>query len=223
MFTYPVPYGRHAHGGSGYAVVDLETTGFDAVGEDRIVEIAIVRIDAVGRELGTYETLVNPGRTTGAIGVHRISDDMVARAPTFEQIASSVLAWLEGVVVVAHNAPFEDEFLSAEFARVGIRPPAQPALDTLPMAQSCVPTANHRLGTVCEWAGVRIDGAHTAVGDARATSQMLPRLLAARGAQVRWRHDLPRLGGVMGGGYLPRGISVASAISTHGSRLGVVG
>lgn len=223
MFTYPVPYARHAHGVSGYAVVDLETTGFDAVGVDRIVEIAIVRIDAVGRELGVYETLVNPGRTTGAIGVHQISEAMVARAPTFEQIASSVLAWLEGVVVVAHNACFEDAFLTAEFARVGIRPPAQPALDTLPMAQRCVPTANHRLGTVCEWAGVRIDGAHTAVGDARATSQMLPRLLAARGARIRWRHDLPRLSGMMGGGYLPRSSCVAAASNSPGSTLGVAG
>jgi len=204
MFSYPARFGRHRLAGAGYAVVDLETTGFDAWGADRIVEIAIVRIDAAGRELGVYETLVNPGRSTGAVGVHQISADMAARAPTFEEIASSVLAWLEAVVVVAHNAPFEDAFLSAEFARAGIAAPAIPALDTLPLAQSFVPTPNHRLATVCAWGGVTIDGPHTALGDARATAQVLPRLLASRRSAPRWRHGFSRLGGVMGGGYLPR-------------------
>ncbi|MCB9429628.1 MAG: 3'-5' exonuclease [Actinobacteria bacterium] len=197
MFSYPARFGRHRLAGAGYAVVDLETTGFDAWGADRIVEIAIVRIDAAGRELGVYETLVNPGRSTGAVGVHQISTDMAARAPTFEEIASSVLAWLEAVVVVAHNAPFEDAFLSAEFARAGIAAPAIPALDTLPLAQSFVPTPNHRLATVCAWGGVTIDGPHTALGDARATAQVLPRLLATRRSVPRWRHGFSRLVGVM--------------------------
>jgi DNA polymerase-3 subunit epsilon len=207
----------------GYAVVDLETTGFDAWGGERIVEIAIVRIDATGRELGVYETVVNPGRSTGAVGVHQISSDMAARAPTFRQIATSVLAWLEGVVVVAHNAPFEEAFLSAEFARCGISLPVLPALDTLPLAQSCVPTSNHRLGTVCAWAGVTIDGPHTALGDARATAQVLPLLLAMRGSTVRWRAGLPRLGGVMGNGYLPRAWAGTASGSARGTRLEVAG
>jgi DNA polymerase-3 subunit epsilon len=209
MFNYPTRFGRHKLAASGYAVIDLETTGFDAWGADRIVEIAIVRIDAGGRELGVYETLVNPGRSTGAVGVHQISTAMAARAPTFGQIASSVLAWLEGVVVVAHNAPFEDAFLSAEFARAGIALPTLPALDTLPLAQTRVPTPNHRLATVCAWAGVTIDGPHTALGDARATAQVLPRLLAMRRTVPRWRHGFSRLGGAMGGGYLPRRVSTA--------------
>ena len=215
MFSYPARFGRHRLAGAGYAVVDLETTGFDAWGADRIVEIAIVRIDAGGRELGVYETLVNPGRSTGAVGVHQISTAMAARAPTFGQIASSVLAWLEGVVVVAHNAPFEDAFLSAEFARAGIALPTLPALDTLPLAQTRVPTPNHRLATVCAWAGVTIDGPHTALGDARATAQVLPRLLGTRRAVPRWRHGFSRLGGAMGGGYLPRRVSTAPAAALN--------
>ena len=215
MFSYPAWFGRHKLAASGYAVIDLETTGFDSWGVDRIVELAIVRVDPAGRELGVYETLVNPGRSTGAVGVHQISTAMAARAPTFGQIASSVLAWLEGVVVVAHNAPFEDAFLSAEFARAGIALPTLPALDTLPLAQTRVPTPNHRLATVCAWAGVTIDGPHTALGDARATAQVLPRLLGTRRAVPRWRHGFSRLGGAMGGGYLPRRVSTAPAAALN--------
>ncbi|MEZ5184430.1 MAG: 3'-5' exonuclease [Candidatus Nanopelagicales bacterium] len=204
MFTYPVPNGRHTHEDAGYAVIDLETTGFNARGQDRIVEIAIVRVDAAGRELGTYETLVDPGRSTGPESVHRITDAMVSGAPRFAEIAGSLLAWLEGVVIVAHNAQFEDAFLSAEFERAGLRVPELPALDTLPLAQARVPTRDHRLATVCAWAGVRIDGAHTALGDARATAQMLPPLLRASPKRRTWNTALRGLGGAMGGRYLPR-------------------
>lgn len=203
MFTYPQRTAGLQHGLQGYAVVDLETTGFDALDADRIVEVAIVRIDAAGRELGTFSTLIHPGCDMRARGIHHIDDAMVSDAPTFAEIASSVLAWLEGVVVVAHNAPFEDAFLTAEFTRAGWLTPSLPAVDTLALAQSCVPTPDHKLGTVCAWAGLAIHGPHTALGDARATAQMLPHLLR-RAGPLRWREPLPRLGGRLTGRYRPR-------------------
>lgn len=216
MFNYPVPRGRHTLTQAGYAVIDLETTGFDAKGRDRIVEIAIVRIDASGRELGTFETLVDPGRSPGPSAVHGITPDMLARAPTFEQIAGSVLVWLRGVVVVAHNAQFEDAFLTAEFARAGLPLPSLPALDTLRVAQARLPTRNHKLATVCQWAGVEIEGAHTALGDASATARMLPKLMALERVRPRWSDGFPDVRARMGAGYLPR---------QHASRttLGVAG
>jgi DNA polymerase-3 subunit epsilon len=204
MFIYPTGDGRYQHTHQGFAVIDLETTGFDAVGSDRIVEVAVVRTDSEGRELGVYETLVNPGRPLAASPVHHITDVMVADAPTFPEITDSLLAWLRGVVVVAHNAGFEDAFLTAAFRRAGVRMPALPALDTLPLAQSFVPTRNHRLATVCSWAGIRIEGAHTAAGDARATAQMLPHLLAEMPRSPRWRSQMPEIRESIGGRYLPR-------------------
>ncbi|HQR80174.1 MAG TPA: 3'-5' exonuclease, partial [Actinomycetota bacterium] len=126
MFIYPAPRGRYQHTNQGYAVIDLETTGFDATGRDRIVEIAIVRVDPSGRELGVFETLIDPQRPVGAGAVHGIDDAMVRGAPPFPEIAASILAWLQGVVVVAHNAPFEDAFLSAEYSRAGWSLPPLP-------------------------------------------------------------------------------------------------
>ncbi len=204
MFTYSGPHGRHHHADQGFAVVDLETTGFDARGRDRIVEIAVVRIDATGHELGRFETLIDPQRPVTASAVHQIDEAMVREAPVFAEIAPAILAWLQGTVVVAHNAPFEDAFLSAEFVRAGWTLPRIPAVDTLPLAQSCVPTVNHKLPTVCEWAGVTIHGPHTAMGDAEATAQMLPGLLARSGEVLAWRDPLPELGGGLTGRYRPR-------------------
>lgn len=203
MFSYPEPYG-YTHGTHGYAVIDLETTGFDARDRDRIVEVGIVRIDADGNELGTFSTLIDPGRCVGAAGVHHIDDAMVRDAAPFTEIAPAILAWLEGTVVVAHNAEFEDAFLSAEFARAGFRVPRVPAVDTLPLAQAYVPTSNHKLSTVCDWAGITIRNPHTALGDARATAQLLPVLLAHRRRPLRWGTPLTRLGGSLSGRYRPR-------------------
>lgn len=208
MFTFPTRSGTYRHGHQGYAVIDLETTGFDAAGRDRIVEIGIVRIDAFGRELGVFETLVNPMCPMRATGVHGIDAAMVDAAPTFAEVAASMLAWLDGVVVVAHNARFEAAFLSAELRRAGLAVPSLPGLDTLPLAQTSLPLPNHRLATVCGWAGVEITAAHTALGDALATAQMVPALLRTVGDQ-RWRAPMPRLGYSVSGGYLPRDHRVA--------------
>ncbi len=204
MFIYPVPRGGHALSSAGYAVIDLETTGFQAAGPDRIVEIGIVRIDASGRHLGAFETLIDPGRSPGPSTVHGITKDMLRQAPTFAEVAGSVLAWLSGVVVVAHNAAFEDAFLSAEFSRAGRRVPSVPALDTLRVAQRCVPTPDHKLASVCRWAGVEVVGAHTALGDALATAQMLPKLMQRAGPAPGWRAGFPLVPTQMGQRYLPR-------------------
>lgn len=206
MFNYP-DGGPYRHTSAGFAVIDLETTGLDPFGHDAIVEVAIVRTDVWGRELGTYETLVNPGRTdVGPTAVHGITADMLLAAPTFPEIASSVLAWLEGVVVVAHNAEFERDFLDQAFRSAGRRVSGLPAIDTLELAQASLELPDHRLATVCEWAGVEITNAHTAAGDARATAQMLPRLLARAGPGFGWSTPMPKFDSAVGGRYRPRHI-----------------
>jgi DNA polymerase-3 subunit epsilon len=204
MFQYPSVAG-HTHGRAGFAVVDVETSGLDPRSGARILEIAVVRIDPGGRELGLFETLVNPGTVeTGAHDVHGITAGMLVDAPPFAQVAPSLLAWLDGVVVVAHNAAFEDAFLTAEFAAAGLSVPDLPALDTLRLAQDLLDLPNHRLSTVCEWAGVRIRDPHTAAGDARATAALLPHLLR-RSQVVAWAAPMPGLNGRLVPGYLPRG------------------
>lgn len=203
MFSNPIPGGQYAHASQGFAVVDLETTGLDPA-HDRIVEIAIVRIDATGRELGVYETLVDPGTEIGGTSVHGITREQLARAPSFGGIAPAVLAWFEGVVVSAHNATFEEAFLQAEFARLGWPPPHMPALDTLWLSRTTLPLTNHRLGTLCDWYGVELIDAHTATGDARATAQVLGQMLPTLTHPLRWDVPLPRYGCSVSGGYLPR-------------------
>ena len=177
MFTYPNKPARYEHGIQGYAVVDLETTGFDAFGADRIVEIAIVRVDAHGRELGSFSTLIHPGCEMRAGAIHHIDDTMVADAPRFAEIAPSVLAWLEGVVVVAHNAAFDMRFLQLKEESTGICF-RQPVLDTLLLSAVIHPNQeSHKLEAICERLGINVIGRHTALGDAIVTGEVFLKMI----------------------------------------------
>ena len=74
-----------------YSVIDIETTGGKSA-SNRITEIAIVKTD--GKKIyDTYSTLVNPHRKIDKFVVQLtgITDDMVAPAPSFEDIAEQIV------------------------------------------------------------------------------------------------------------------------------------
>jgi DNA polymerase III epsilon subunit-like protein len=169
-----------------FAVVAVETTGLSPARGDRIVEIAIVRVDARGRIDDEYATLVNPGRDVGPVVVHGISNTEVLDAPAFADIAGELLARMDGAVVVAHNAAFEERFLAAEFARMGLNLPLNPALCSLWLSRRTVQAPNHRLTTLARAAGLPVADAHTALADARTVAGLLPQMLTALGTPPRY-------------------------------------
>lgn len=161
-----------------FAVIDVETTGFSPHTGDRIIEIAIARVDRHGRVEDEFATLIDPdGRDTGAVFVHGISNDAVRGAPRFADIAADIVARMDGCVLVAHNASFEERFLDAEFARAGLSTGPMPALCTLWLAQETMPTPNHKLATLARHVGISMPDAHAALGDVRAVVALLPHLL----------------------------------------------
>jgi DNA polymerase III epsilon subunit family exonuclease len=186
LFHFPQP------GGSGQplaelplAVVDVETTGFNP-GADRVVEVAIVRMSPSGVVEEQFVSLVDPGRDVGPTWVHQITDDMVAGAPTFGDIAGDVLELLDGAVAVAHNASFDGGFLGFELAHAGIRSPSVPAACTMQLARwSRLDVPNFKLATCCEALGLTNSGAHSALGDALVTAQLASRLMA-NDLDLRW-------------------------------------
>ena len=185
MFTYPGT-ARDAHEHSGpYAVIDVETTGLSPSRGDRVIEIAVARVDEHGKVEDEFATLVNPeGRDTGPVFIHGISNADVGKAPTFADIAPALLARLDGAVVVAHNAPFEERFLATEFARAGHRNLRMPALCTLWLGRKTFQTPNHKLGTIARDAGVPLVDKHAALGDVRAVSRLLPLMLSRHGSPL---------------------------------------
>src|SRR6185503_15442680 len=103
------------------AIVDLETTGSDP-SADRITEIAVLEVE--GFEISSHwSTLVNPGGSIPGViqALTGITNEMVAAAPRFAELAAELHARLQGRVFVAHNARFDYGFLRREFDRAGIR------------------------------------------------------------------------------------------------------
>lgn len=165
-----------------FAVIDVETTGLSPRRGDRIIEVAVARVDRSGRILDEFSTLINPdGQDTGPVFVHGISNDAVRDAPRFIDVVDELLVRLDGAVVVAHNAVFEEQFLASELWRAGVAMPVVPALCTLWLAQQTLKTPNHKLGTLARYAGLPTVDAHAALGDVRTVAALLPTMLSVRG------------------------------------------
>lgn len=160
-----------------YAVIDLETTGLDKT-KNRIIEIAIRRIDSKGALIDEISTLINPEvHDVGPTFIHHIKPEHVVDAPKFSEFAPEILNRLSGSIVVAHHAAFEDGFLGAEFARIGIGIPNLPCIDTLWLARQVIDLPNYKMATVIDAFGIEEEDAHTALGDVRMLSKLLPVLL----------------------------------------------
>lgn len=155
---------RFLSSGDRIAVIDVETTGL--YNSDRVVEIAIVTLDASGVVVEEFDTLVNPGRDVGPTWIHQVTASMVTSAPMFNEVAHHVAARVDGAVCVAHNLPFDRRMVGNELERAGIDIDWGVGLDTL-SATGC------KLGVACEDYGVPLDGAHRALVDARATAKLL--------------------------------------------------
>ena len=167
---------------SGFAVVDLETTGFSPE-HDRIVEVAVVVLDADGNELDAFCTLVDPERGPGPTHIHGITAAMLEGAPTFAEVHPYVADLLSGRVVVGHNVDrFDLAFLMAECGRLGaagMAPASVVTIDTLLVAQSYLDLPGKaRLIDCCDRYELTWDDHHNALGDARVTAALL---MAMRG------------------------------------------
>ncbi len=148
-----------------YVVLDLETTGGNAT-RDRITEIAVVRIDH-GVETARWSTLVNPGvRIPSFIqGLTGITDAMVEDAPHFAQVASRLVALLEGAVFVAHNVRFDHGFILHELARLDI-PLRVKTLCTVRLSRRLYPQyKGHGLDAILQRHGLHTQARHRAMGD----------------------------------------------------------
>jgi DNA polymerase III subunit epsilon len=176
---------------SGFAVVDVETTGFSPRLGDRVVEIAIVHLDAAGAVTGRWETLLNPDRDLGPQHVHGIRAADVLDAPRFVDVASELATLLSGRVIVAHNAAFDLRFLRAEFERAGVVVPDELAtLCTMQLAREFIPGAGRSLADCCAAFAIEIDGAHRALADADATAALVAGYLSTGHAVDLWATQL---------------------------------
>jgi DNA polymerase-3 subunit epsilon len=189
-------FGRSA--APGWSVIDLETTGLYTQ-TDRIVEIAIIRLDADGRDIGAWTTLVDPERDIGASYIHGLRSRDLIGAPAFRDIANQVLAFISDSIVVGHNARFDLTFLHRECSRAAIPWGPIQGLCTMTTLSRLRRTSGRSLVACCDELGVALSEHHTAMADAQAVVGLLRHVLPPRGYEVpstsppwRWPTDAPR-------------------------------
>ena len=150
------------------AVVDVETTGF--LNSDKIVEIAIVKIDRKCRITREYQTLINPRRDVGPTHVHHITASMVYDAPVFEEVARDILSLLpEKTMIVGHNVGFDLNFIERELSDALGRKIKYNSFCTMKEAKKLIPSRSYKLETLCQMLAIRNKLQHSAMGDAQAT------------------------------------------------------
>lgn len=163
-----------------FAVVDTETTGGGLHRGDRIMEIAVIHVENDRIETAV-DLLIDPQRPVSPY-VSRLTGitwDMVREAPTFGDVAHLVHDALRGRVFVAQNVRFDWRFLSMELQRATGRALTGERLCTVKLARKLLSHLPRRSLDNLAWHyDVPIIGRHRAGGDARATAQILVRMLA---------------------------------------------
>lgn len=152
-----------------YVVIDTETTGLFK--NDRIIEIGCV-VFSDGKMLEEWSTLINPSRDLGPTHIHKITSSMVSLAPTFEEISNDILRLIQGRIVVCHNASFDIRMLKQEFARLGKEVNFGKPFCTMVGARHTLPQGMDNLIDACKYLGIPVEGAHSALGDARMTMSL---------------------------------------------------
>ncbi len=162
-----------------FIAFDIETTGF-LPRVDQIVEIAGVRFEN-GIPVKTFSQLVNPKMLipAGAMQVHGITDDMVKDMPAIDEVLERFADFCGDTPLVAHNAPFDTEFIKADIVKHESTAPTGVILDSCAMARKVVQgCANYRLGTLVAHLKIPVDGAfHRAEADARFCGQLFSMML----------------------------------------------
>ena len=132
-------------------VLDTETTGLEVEQGHRIVEVGAVTLADRKRTDLHFHSYLNPQRSIDeeAEKVHGLSMERLSNEPEFSEIAESFLEFVEGSILVIHNAAFDLGFLNAELKRVSSKYPALEEIcdveDTLLMARSKFPGQRNSL------------------------------------------------------------------------------
>lgn len=167
-----------------FAFLDIETTGGNS-SHDRITEIGI-RFWRDGELTGEWQTLLDPGTRISPFieQLTGISNDMVAGAPQFDDIADDLEAKLKDTIFVAHNARFDYGFIKSEYRRMG-RLFSAKVLCTVKLSRKLYPEfRRHNMDALIERHDLAQVQRHRAMGDVSAMLGFFEHAMAAKGRET---------------------------------------
>ena len=162
-----------------FAIMDIETCGGKyEYPRGRITEICILVHDGL-QVTEKFSSLINPECYISPLytNITGITNQMVANAPKFHEIANTILTLTENRTFVAHNVSFDYNFIKGEFASLGYDYDRE-KLCTVKLSRKLIPgKKTYSLGPLCESLGINNQARHRAEGDALATAELFNILL----------------------------------------------
>ena len=156
-----------------YAVVDLEATDAHST-QNKIIQIGIALVED-GELVDTYTTDVNPHESLlpRIANLTGLSDERLAKAPDFSEVADEVRKKLEGCIFVAHNARFDYSLLMKSLFPLGLDLDMA-RVDTVELARVLFPNfEKYGMEALSERLDLNHDQPHAALSDAIATAELL--------------------------------------------------
>ncbi|HOW98335.1 MAG TPA: 3'-5' exonuclease [Kiritimatiellia bacterium] len=181
-----------------FVAFDTETTGFSPAG-DRIVEIGAVKFRN-GEIIEEKSWLINPGRwiPPWVIEVHGITNEDVADKPSFKQVYPEFVDFVQGSVLMAHNARFDVSFMAAEIRRSELPLLNNLVVDSLPLFRRWFPSAkSYTLSDVAHYTKVDTGVLHRALADTVYMVLIFEKGLSKRSASLRLGELYRESGGAM--------------------------
>lgn len=174
-----------------FAIIDIETCGNKyEFKRGRITEICIAIHDGL-QVVDKFTTLINPECYISPffISLSGITNEMVASAPKFHEIAKTIIEMTEGKIFVAHNVGFDYGFIKDEFASLGFKYKRE-TLCTVRLSRKLMPgKLSYSLGKLCESIGIDVQNRHRAEGDVDATVQLFDRLLELKSMHPQFKNQ----------------------------------
>lgn len=162
-----------------FCVLDLETTG-GSPADCAITEIGACKV-LRGEVVGTFQTLVNPGQPVPAFVrlLTGLSEDVLVEAPDIAAVLPSLLEFVRGTVLVAHNARFDVGFIDTALTRNGYLTLDNRVVDTAGLARKILAgeVPNHKLETLARYLRCAHQPNHRAYTDVLATVDVLHHLI----------------------------------------------
>ena len=162
-----------------FIAFDTETTGLDPA-SGRIVEIGAVKFDRRG-VIARYNVLINPEMPMPeeAGKVNGITDEMLKDKPLIADVFPDFFDFIGTDVLVAHNAPFDINYVNAELKRAGKPPLSNKVVDTRIFAKEVFPgLSSYALQDLAVQFGITALEAHRAEDDARVCMELFEKILS---------------------------------------------
>ena len=160
-----------------YVVADLETTGLSS-SSDSIIEISAIRYEN-DTEISRFHSFVrfDAPLPSFIVEITGITDDMLADAPTIDEVLPQFIDFVGYSVIVAHNANFDINFIYDKALEELDIKFSNNFIDTLRLARKCnLPVENNKLGTLAQYFEIEQSEAHRATADCETTQAIYIKL-----------------------------------------------